>query len=163
MIGHVYTLSCSKTNKIIYVGSTQDLKARVSTHKSNIKNSHLPVYKYLKSNKSLPVMEIIETIVFCNHRELLICEAFWTEQFRQWGFPLMNIANASSGSLTPPLKQVIKVDAAIVSMVREYKKISGISIGDFFEMAILKKLRLEAPELFIEEIKVVRKNKPLPQ
>jgi predicted GIY-YIG superfamily endonuclease len=72
---YIYCLF-DETNIPIYIGKTTDksLSTRLSSHK-----------KRLNKNVTIAEIDCIDTT------EWKQCEQFWIEQFRQWGFKLMNI------------------------------------------------------------------------
>ncbi len=92
----IYTLSDPRTNKIRYIGQTNNPNNRLKRH---LQKSYLEKYdkNTYKSNwiKSLlkenvfPVMEILDEGTKENINDL---EIYWIAQFKTWGFKLTNLS-----------------------------------------------------------------------
>lgn len=96
---YIYTLSHPETGEIRYVGKTTNLKRRAYQH-FNIKickklgNKHLGNWLLSILNSNLkPVLEIIEECIY----NWVESEQYWIEQFKQWGFNLLNITKGGEG------------------------------------------------------------------
>lgn len=95
----IYTLSHPESGEIRYVGKTTNLKRRFYQH-SNIKvckkltNKHLGNWLLSILNKQLvPIMDIIEE---CEN-DWVISEQYWIEQFKVWGFNILNVTKGGEG------------------------------------------------------------------
>lgn len=76
MTGYIY--SVSKNDAVFYIGSTFGLHKRRKDHLDKLSNLN---------NISFHVIEEVE----CENKlQLIKQEYFWIEQFRQWGFDLVN-------------------------------------------------------------------------
>lgn len=90
----VYSISCPISKEIKYIGITcQILGARLQAH---VLGNGSPEYqrewfRNIIALGELPIIEEIET--FINKPSAILAEKFWIEQFRQWGFSLLNGAN----------------------------------------------------------------------
>lgn len=76
---YIYTLSKNKT--IFYIGKTLNLDKRLSNHKIKYGNDIL--------------LEVLDETTNWKSSEI-----FWIEQFRQWGFKVLNKNNGGGGLLT---------------------------------------------------------------
>jgi len=94
----IYTLADPLTNEIKYIGKTKnDLKARVRLHlniKKEKNNKRVKWIKELKSKGLRPKAEILE---FCSDSDWEMLEDFWINQFRTWGFDLVNTCDGGQG------------------------------------------------------------------
>lgn len=84
MIGYIYALWGETEKDIFYIGSTVNVKARISEH--SFWN------RFRKEDETLPNLNysIIEEANYEDKNDLLLSEIYWIEQFRQWGFSLKN-------------------------------------------------------------------------
>lgn len=96
---YIYTLSHPQTGEIRYVGKTTNLKRRTYQH-FNIKvckklgNRHLGNWLLSILNNNLkPKLEVLEE---CTDNWIK-CEQYWIEQFKHWGFDLLNITKGGEG------------------------------------------------------------------
>ena len=96
---YIYTLAHPETGEIRYVGKTTNLKRRTYQH-FNIKickklgNKHLGNWLLSILNKQLkPKIEIIEE---CTDN-WIESEKYWIEQFKHWGFNLLNVTKGGEG------------------------------------------------------------------
>lgn len=76
MIGYIYSLHRETESDIFYIGATISPLKRQSSHKSNFKHSL--------------TLSVIEEIEIDNLKELRPIESYWVQQFRTWGFKLVN-------------------------------------------------------------------------
>ena len=147
MIGYVYTLSCSRTGQVFYIGcTTQSLKVRLGAHLSNRKSSAIGIYHYLRVNNIDPCIEIVETLECKFRSELLAQEEFWIEQFRQWGFQLQNQSNNTPYKIRERDERgsgSMKVDAKVLQEAKSYCKGHGIKLKWFINEALKEKLHLD--------------------
>lgn len=96
---YIYTLSHPQTGEIRYVGKTTNLKRRTYQH-FNIKickklgNKHLGNWLLSILNSGFkPLLEIIEE---CTDN-WIESEQYWIEQFKHWGFNLLNVTKGGEG------------------------------------------------------------------
>lgn len=96
---YIYTLSHPETGEIRYVGKTTNLKRRAYQH-FNVKickklgNKHLGNWLLSILNSNLkPVLEIIEECI----DNWVESEQYWIEQFKIWGFNLLNVTGGGEG------------------------------------------------------------------
>lgn len=93
MKGYIYSLKNPINNEIFYIGNTmQSLEERLNGHINSIKHYNCAVAIYLFCKGIIPVIELIEFYPNITKHKIRDNERFWIEQFRQWGFPLVNIA-----------------------------------------------------------------------
>jgi hypothetical protein len=90
--GFVYTLS-DQNGDIFYIGSTVSLEVRLQYHISASPNGEGSACEYIRNMTQWPTIESIEEITFFDISDLRKLEKYWIDQFRQWGFPLVNIVN----------------------------------------------------------------------
>ncbi len=86
MTGYIYTLS--ERGVPFYIGSTKDLHKRRVSHFYNIQNINELTFEVI-DEVSIPKTS-------CCFLENI--EAYWIEQFRQWGFSLVNIMHNVSNN-----------------------------------------------------------------
>ena len=94
----IYTLSDPISKEVRYVGLTiRPLKQRFSQHYSRKCNNHKCNWIKSLRNKGLkPVMQELD--VANSIKELNDLEIYWIEQFKQWGFNLVNLTQGGEGS-----------------------------------------------------------------
>lgn len=96
MTTKIYTLTDPNTNKVRYVGKSNNPKLRYNKHcvLSN-KNTHKNnwINKLLKENKK-PILDIIDEVPIENW---VFWETYWISQFKTWGFNLVNNTNGGDG------------------------------------------------------------------
>lgn len=85
----IYSLSHPNYPFDIYIGQTQNLlQARLGTHLTNPSGQKIKEWiRELLKNGLIPNIEQIET---CDMHQNLAIERFWIEQFRSWGFNMLN-------------------------------------------------------------------------
>jgi len=90
----IYTLKCNIENSIKYVGLTRcnTLKTRLDNHWSGDEgtlNKNLWIAK-CRLSKVKPTIELLDSIITDNKSEAYDLEMYWINQFKQWGFNLVN-------------------------------------------------------------------------
>jgi hypothetical protein len=102
----IYTLTCPIDNIVRYVGKTtiknfnNRYRSHCNPHQRADKNKHKYNWLSLINKNGLkPIIEIIDEIP---NTDWQIHEKYWIQQFRQWGFPLVNISDG--GDNPPPCK-----------------------------------------------------------
>lgn len=87
----IYTISNGVSNEI-YIGiTTRELKARMYQHVYDCElYSRQPFYQWLSRNKKDAKIELLEFVSVDDKSEIEILEKYWIEQFRQWGFSILN-------------------------------------------------------------------------
>lgn len=98
----VYSLSHPITKDVFYVGVTQrELNKRLYYHmvasrlEAGSKKRHFFI-RQLVADGHTPVIEPIENITSCTYEDYLSVfetEKYWTRQFKEWGFNLVNYQN----------------------------------------------------------------------
>ena len=97
MTVYIYTLSDPTTNKIRYVGKTDDLKERFRGHVNcKFKRHSRNWILSLKRKGLLPVMEVIDIV---ENDEWQFWEQYWISQIKAWGFNVTNLTVGGDGSL----------------------------------------------------------------
>lgn len=88
----IYKLYCKNGSDETYVGSTNDLKKRIQSHKSGCKRSNQLVYCVIRGNGGWSNWnyEILETIEECTRDEAYIKEQCWIEKIN----PTLNCCSA---------------------------------------------------------------------
>lgn len=103
MVIYIYTLAHPITGEVRYVGKTDNLARRFSTHTTSLtyKNYTTNWIKSLKSSGLKPVMEVLDETDLHNW---VVVEQYWIAQFKAWGFKLTNLTAGGEGSYgrTPP-------------------------------------------------------------
>ena len=89
MKGYIYCLHKTDNQKPLYIGSTFDMKARLSAHKSRCFNDKInsPIYKHIRTfcddvidwDEDI-VMEQIDTIETDCKREIVLLENVWIQK-----------------------------------------------------------------------------------
>lgn len=96
---YIYTLKHPETNEIRYVGKTTNIKRRYYQHTNKkickkLSNKYLSNWLLSILNKDLkPILNIIEE---CEDN-WVESEVYWIEQFKIWGFNLINITRGGEG------------------------------------------------------------------
>lgn len=95
----IYGLSDPRTDKVRYIGKSNNPKKRYNRHLSLKGISHKNSWiSQLKSEGYLPTLEIIDEV---SKREWQYWERFWIHQFECWGFNLTNMTKGGDGFYTP--------------------------------------------------------------
>lgn len=90
----IYTLTCPLDGGVKYIGLTilPDLRNRLSCHVSGTEGTyekHIWISK-CKLNKTKPKIEELDFIITDNTKDAFDLEKYWINQFKQWGFELLN-------------------------------------------------------------------------
>jgi len=96
----IYTLSSSSNpNDIRYIGKTKNIKDRIRRHISKYYLNLEDNYKnrWIKSELSKGNKIIIEEIDLVQEENWKESEKYWIEQFRNWGFRLVNTTEGGEG------------------------------------------------------------------
>lgn len=90
----IYALSCPLTSNVRYIGKTNNLNKRLSSHlcKSNLKKTtHKNNWINSLLNKNMkPIISILDIVPI---DEWEFWEKFWIELFKTWGIKLTNSTN----------------------------------------------------------------------
>lgn len=103
----IYTLSDPITGEIRYVGKTNCLRKRLYNHISRARkktsNSHKNnwINKLLNENLK-PKIDFLDEVPVEQWEDY---EIYWIEQFKQWGFNLLNTCEGGEGAKTGPLSK----------------------------------------------------------
>lgn len=96
---YIYTLEHPETGEVRYVGKTINIKRRYYQHTNKkickkLLNKHLGNWLLSILNKNLkPILNIIEE---CEN-DWIQSEIYWIEQFKVWGFNLLNFTKGGEG------------------------------------------------------------------
>lgn len=93
----IYTLEHPITNEVRYIGKTKNPKMRFHNHCNKLHNEKTHKRNWINSLKKenlKPIMKILDEI---EESEWKYWEKFWIEQFRQWGFNLVNHTSGGDG------------------------------------------------------------------
>jgi group I intron endonuclease len=96
---YIYTLEHPETGEIRYVGKTTNIKRRYYQHTNKkvcnkLSNKHLSNWLFSILNRDLkPILNIIEE---CEDN-WIESEVYWIEQFKVWGFNLVNFTKGGEG------------------------------------------------------------------
>lgn len=96
---YIYTLENPETGEIKYVGKTTNIKRRYYQHTNKkvckkLSNKHLGNWLFSILNKDLkPILNILEE---CENN-WADSEIYWIEQFKVWGFNLVNFTKGGEG------------------------------------------------------------------
>lgn len=94
---YIYTLEHPITKEVRYVGKTKNPKERFHNHCNRLHNEHSHKRNWINSLRSIglkPKMNILDEV---NESEWKYWEKYWIEQFRQWGFDLVNHTSGGDG------------------------------------------------------------------
>lgn len=97
----IYTLCCPLTGEVRYVGKTHfSLTERLAKHLISFENNRRTQWiKSLGSQGMKPIIELVEVV---EEGDWVSAEQYWIEQFRQWGFELLNIHPGGKGGVISP-------------------------------------------------------------
>jgi predicted GIY-YIG superfamily endonuclease len=92
MVYKVYSLKCPFDNEIKYIGISINPELRLISHINEPQGTNEKALWTLKCflYDKHPIVEIIEEIETDNKSEAYELERYWIEQFKQWGFNLLN-------------------------------------------------------------------------
>lgn len=96
----IYTLSSSEyPNEIRYIGKTKNLKDRLRRHISKYYLNKDISYKnnWIKSELEKGNKILINELEVVNESNWQECEKYWIEQFKQWGYKLVNTTEGGDG------------------------------------------------------------------
>jgi len=94
---YIYTLEHPVTKEVRYIGKTKNPKERFHNHCNRLHNEYTHKRNWINSLRSQglkPKMNILDEI---DESEWKYWEKFWIEQFRQWGFNLVNHTSGGDG------------------------------------------------------------------
>lgn len=95
MVCTIYTLSDPNTGEIRYIGQTTSvLSKRLTDHIASARKGKNYLHNWIKSVNYSPIIELLEDNAVWNESEI-----YWIEQFRQWGFRLVNSTKGGDGIL----------------------------------------------------------------
>ena len=96
---HIYTLSNPVTGEVRYVGKTvKQLYSRLSSHINAAPKSSTHSARWINGLLILGIKPEINLIESVNESDWELNEAYWIEQFKQWGFNLTNICSGGIGA-----------------------------------------------------------------
>ena len=126
---YIYILEDPNTKEVRYVGKTVNIKKRFYQH-TNKKIQESSRRRYLSNwllkllnNKQKPIMIIIDEI----EGDWEWLEQYWIEQFKQWGFKLVNLTNGGDGvsGFIHKKETIIKLSEMISCISSDGFKYSG--------------------------------------
>jgi len=93
----IYTLTDPNTNKIRYVGQTNDPKRRLSRHINNSRafKDKRHISNWIRSLTSAPIMDVIEV---CEYSIRNSRENYWIDYYKDQGCDLCNSSNGGAGA-----------------------------------------------------------------
>jgi hypothetical protein len=149
----IYTLEHPITGEIRYIGQTiQELNVRLSQHCAIYrKNNHGSHKKHwVKSLLDDGLKPIIRVLDECNLDDYYDTEQYWIEQFKNWGFRLVNATDGGPGTKGRVVQEHEKTTIPLLCWDEN---------GDFVNL--FKSARVAAKELSIsyKHISTVAKNK----
>lgn len=94
----IYTLSHPITGEIRYIGKTHfSLNERLAKHMITFEKNHRSNWiKSIAKMGKKPVIELLEEV---SKEEWVNAERLWIEQFKQWGFRLLNHSIGGKGGV----------------------------------------------------------------
>ena len=101
----IYTLKDPFTNEVRYIGKTKySLTDRLCKHMLTYEKNHRANWiRKLKKLGTRPIIEIVEEVP---DDEWVFTEIYWIEQFRQWGYNLLNATKGGeSGIISPQCRE----------------------------------------------------------
>lgn len=126
----VYTLACPKTDKVKYVGITNNPKQRLRKHLTSIKKPTLK-NNWIKSllNKGLePVMTLTDSSDL--RTEINNKEKYWIIKYREWGCDLKNITTGGDGGSTMLGRKLTKEQSLKISLSKKGVKNPYVGINN---------------------------------
>lgn len=94
---YIYTLTDPITNKIRYIGKTNNISQRYKAHLNKARKHQIHKanwIKYLKDKGLKPIIEIIDIVLI---KDWIFWETYWISQFKTWGYDLINYTNGGEG------------------------------------------------------------------
>lgn len=118
----IYTIS--HNNKIRYIGKSNNPEKRLKCHIYENSNSHKGNWlKSIIKSGDYPTVEILDEVPI---KEWQFWEQYWIEQFKQWGYVLLNVTNGGEGaegySHTEKTKQIMRELKLGGKLSKEHKK-----------------------------------------
>ena len=153
---HIYALIDPTTNQCRYVGKSNNPKARLTSHLSEISSTHkIRWVNKLRRQGYTPNIEILET---CNSSEWQDSERFWISYFKFIGANLTNNTHGGDGSKGCKWSEEQRKN---LSNTRKLKPVwnKGISIPEEIRDKISKTLRDKPPRPLEIVMKTVIKNR----
>lgn len=94
----IYTLSDPNTGLVRYVGKTNNIRKRLSSHLSNNHLSEITKKNNwiisLLRNEQLPIIEVVDEV---SSEDIDFYEVFYISLFKSWGFDLLNGTDGGDG------------------------------------------------------------------
>jgi predicted nucleic acid-binding Zn ribbon protein len=94
---YIYSLEHPITKKVRYIGKTRNPKQRLKAHLNPAR--YKPTHKFnwikkLKNDGLKPILKVLDSVP---EEEWKFWEKYWIEQFKQWGFNLVNGTSGGDG------------------------------------------------------------------
>lgn len=94
----IYTLADPRTGEVRYVGKTdRDPTVRVAQHVNDAKNKHTHRGNWVRSLLNAGVRPVFEAVEEVPKSEWEFWEQHWIQQFKGWGFDLVNTHKGGTG------------------------------------------------------------------
>lgn len=95
---YIYTISCAETGKVVYVGRTKNTRLRFTAHRSK------PTFllKCWMTNHT-PLFHVVDS---CDKKDALLMESYWIQQFKAWGFELLNVNQCNNAGFEKPILKI---------------------------------------------------------
>jgi len=117
----IYTLEHPITEEVRYVGKTNNLKIRLGNHLCGRQKTHKVNWiKSLKSQGLIPVMKILDEVY---KEDWIFWEVYWINQFKIWGFNLVNATNGGDGTagLASKCKKPVKCFDLYGNLIKSFE------------------------------------------
>lgn len=96
-ITYIYTLTDPETNKVRYVGKTNNINQRYKAHLNRARKNQIHKKNWIETLKKKGLKPIIEVIDIVPIENWIFWETYWIAQFRTWGFDLINYTLGGDG------------------------------------------------------------------
>lgn len=133
----IYTLSDPDTDEIRYIGKTvKSLKQRLTNHiytSKKINNHRCNWIKSIINRDKKPLIKLLDS---CQWNESQQLEEYWINQFKNWGFNLVNATDGGEGNLGLKLskERKDKLVASVSRIVYQYD-LQGNFINEYSSVA----------------------------
>lgn len=94
---YIYTLEDPISRETRYVGKTNNIKQRFKAHNNSARYKDTHKFNWIKKLKDSDLKPILKIIDEVPENEWKYWEKFWIEQFKQWGFNLVNSTSGGDG------------------------------------------------------------------
>jgi len=133
----IYTLAHPVTGEVKYIGKTKnDLKTRIKLHMSINGRKESARVKWIKELKAQGLRPAAEVLEYCPKSDWERTEDFWINQFKAWGFDLVNTCDGGQGRRGYKMTDAERAQVAKQKpkAVTQYN-LEGQVIGEFVSIA----------------------------